>query len=230
MTRCEMIWTTAGVIRTCPRCPEINGKIIGYTDEVGVQLPPLHPRCRCAIVYREAPTTRGLAASKEIHFNEGGISPYKIGQIDARDAAQVKQVLDWAEPRIAAAPIENALIITKTGEIYHCTGGLNSLDKIIELGEKLIGATVTHNHPLGSDNEYSFSDADLRLFLEYKLGRLRGVDEKFIYEFNRNPKDRDVNNFTYEDVTGDSLGLLARHIRVIDLAGKNKIGYRRWAK
>ena len=55
MTRCEMVWTTAGVIRTCPRCLEINGKIIGYTDEVGVQLPPLHPRCRCAIIYREAP-------------------------------------------------------------------------------------------------------------------------------------------------------------------------------
>ena len=28
---------------------------MGYTDEVGVQLPPLHPRCRCAIVYRETP-------------------------------------------------------------------------------------------------------------------------------------------------------------------------------
>ena len=26
---------------------------MGYTDEVGVQLPPLHPRCRCAIIYRE---------------------------------------------------------------------------------------------------------------------------------------------------------------------------------
>ena len=56
------------------------------------------------------------------------------------------------------------------------------METIEELGEKLIGAIVTHNHPKGSDNEYSFSDADLRLFLEYKLGRLRGIDEKFIYE------------------------------------------------
>ena len=27
--------------------------MVGYTDEVGVTLPPLHPRCRCAIAYRE---------------------------------------------------------------------------------------------------------------------------------------------------------------------------------
>lgn len=32
---------------------ELRDKVVGYTDEVGVQLPPLHPRCRCAIVYRE---------------------------------------------------------------------------------------------------------------------------------------------------------------------------------
>ena len=53
MNRCEMVWTTAGAIRTCPRCLEINGKVVGFTDEAGVQLPPLHPRCRCAIIYRE---------------------------------------------------------------------------------------------------------------------------------------------------------------------------------
>ena len=27
--------------------------VVGRTDETGVTLPPLHPRCRCAIVYRE---------------------------------------------------------------------------------------------------------------------------------------------------------------------------------
>lgn len=37
---------------------------MGYTDEVGVQLPPLHPRCRCAIVYREVPVDRLLSPTK----------------------------------------------------------------------------------------------------------------------------------------------------------------------
>ena len=57
MNRCAMIWTTAGVIRTCGRCLELNGKVVGHTDESGVQIPPLHPRCRCAIIYRELAET-----------------------------------------------------------------------------------------------------------------------------------------------------------------------------
>ena len=53
MTRCAMVWTTAGTNQVCPRCLPLKDKVIGYTDETGVQIPPLHPRCRCAIDYRE---------------------------------------------------------------------------------------------------------------------------------------------------------------------------------
>ena len=53
MNHCEMIWTTAGTNRVCSRCLELKDKVIGRTDESGVTLPPLHPRCRCAIMYRE---------------------------------------------------------------------------------------------------------------------------------------------------------------------------------
>ena len=53
MTRCEMVWTTAGTNRVCSRCLALKGSVVGHTDEVGVTLPPLHPRCRCAIAYRE---------------------------------------------------------------------------------------------------------------------------------------------------------------------------------
>ena len=31
----------------------LKDTIVGYTDESGVTLPPLHPRCRCSIAYRE---------------------------------------------------------------------------------------------------------------------------------------------------------------------------------
>ena len=30
--------------------------MVGYTDESGVTLPPLHPRCRCTIIYDEIGT------------------------------------------------------------------------------------------------------------------------------------------------------------------------------
>ena len=59
MTRCEMIWSTAGTNRVCGRCLELKDKVVGYTDEQ-VQLPPLHPRCRCVIIYRETNENRRL--------------------------------------------------------------------------------------------------------------------------------------------------------------------------
>lgn len=68
MGRCEMVWTTAGTNRVCPRCLALKDTVVGHTDEGGVQIPPLHPRCRCTIAYREVaernkleiPTVRDL--------------------------------------------------------------------------------------------------------------------------------------------------------------------------
>lgn len=58
---CEMVWSTAGTNRVCSRCLALKDTVVGRSDEQGVQLPPLHPRCRCTIVYREltAPSTGG---------------------------------------------------------------------------------------------------------------------------------------------------------------------------
>ena len=53
MNRCAMVWTTAGTNRVCGRCLALKDTVVGYTDESGVTLPPLHPRCRCAIMYNE---------------------------------------------------------------------------------------------------------------------------------------------------------------------------------
>ena len=240
MGRCAMIWTTAGTNRVCPRCLALKGTVVGYTNELGVTLPPIHPRCRCTIEYREIEppkvlttpqgngnvTPRGLAAGdRTIDFVGGGTSPYLIGHIDFKDDSHVKQALDWFESIAVTAPVENALIITVAGEAYHCSGTLNELTTILELGEKLRGAIVTHNHPVGSDNEYSFSDDDKDLFMDFNLARLRGFDEKFIYEFNRNPKNKEkvspienTNKFN------------ARHNWVAEMAISLGIGYRRWTR
>ena len=242
MGRCEMVWSTAGTNRVCGRCLALKDTVVGHTDESGVTLPPLHPRCRCTIIYREVGKTltsparngnvdgRGLAAGNSISLEVGGKSPYLISKINPKDTAQVKQVLDWFENSAVTAPVENAIIITTAGEIFHCTGGLNSLDPIVELGNKLRGSIVTHNHPVGSVNEYSFSDLDLKLFKDYELAVLRGVDERFIYELNRNPTDLDTNDFSNEELWNDTAGLLWRHLKVMEFAQENKFGYRRWLK
>ena len=63
MPHCEMVWRTAGTNRVCSRCMELKDSVVGRTDESGVQIPPLHPRCRCTIMYREL---TGLAAGNAI--------------------------------------------------------------------------------------------------------------------------------------------------------------------
>ena len=123
------------------------------------------------------------------------------------------------------APVENALIITVAGELYHCTGDLNSLTSIEDLGDKLIGAIVSHNHPIGSDNDYTFSELDRKLFAEYKLEILRGIDEIFIYEFNRNTTFVD-DNLSAEDIPYG----FASHNRNMATARHFGFGYRRWRR
>lgn len=62
------------------------------------------------------------------------------------------------------------------------------------------------------------------------IGKLRGIDDRFVYELNRNPSDIDEDNFTIEDVINDVDGVLNHHINVIHRAESLNIGYRRWAR
>ena len=58
----------------------LKDKVVGYTDEVGVQIPPLHPRCRCAIMYREAPFNfdiQRFGSYEEQVANHGGSGKIK---------------------------------------------------------------------------------------------------------------------------------------------------------
>ena len=64
MGRCEMVWSTAGTNRVCSRCLALKDTVVGHTDESGVTIPPLHPRCRCAIMYREVAEPRVVKPPK----------------------------------------------------------------------------------------------------------------------------------------------------------------------
>ena len=87
MGRCAMIWTTAGTNRVCSRCLALKDTVVGYTDELGVLLPPLHPRCRCAIMYDEVGTRkepgrpRGLAP-KNIESKDFSELQIFLGKLD----------------------------------------------------------------------------------------------------------------------------------------------------
>ena len=148
--------------------------------------------------------------------------PIVLEKVDFSDADMVSSKLKDYEKLIADSPIENAIVITRAGDIKQCFGTLNGVYPDIDLGNELKGAYVTHNHPIGSDNEYSFSAADIGLFADHNLEILRGIDEKYVYELNRNPNDIDqlmeIGQLNEEN---------SRHNFVIDEAMKRKIGYRR---
>ena len=162
----------------------------------------MHPRCRCIIIYREVkPSTfRGLAAGNIDIATTQGSAPKLIDTLKDMTPATIKKTLEYYEAQIVAAPIEHAIIITAAGEVYHCTGDLNTLDTIVELGEKLRGAYITHNHPVGSDNEYTFSGDDERFFIKYKPAILRGIDEKFLYELNRNAAENEFAKYEMHEL------------------------------
>ena len=152
-------------------------------------------------------------------------SPELLGTLP-NNPADKEEALKYYEGQIADQPIENALVFTADGEVYHATGDENTRDPILDLGDKLNGATVTHNHPVG-ESEYSFSKDDLTLFMDYELERLRGTDEKFVYEFNRNSEDIDNDDLTVEDMMSGNNYL---HLKVIERAKILGIGYRRWKR
>ena len=64
-----MVWTTAGTNRVCGRCMELKDTVVGTTDQSGVTIPPLHPRCRCAIMYREVGEKKPSGARVTSIFN-----------------------------------------------------------------------------------------------------------------------------------------------------------------
>ena len=152
----------------------------------------------------------------------------KLGEIP--DKNLIRQTLEYFEKQIVNSNVENAIVITSSNEVYQCVGDKNNVNSILELGDKLKGAYVTHNHPIGSDGDYSFSNDDIRLFTNYGLSILRGIDEKFIYELNRNPIDLDIDNFTIDDLLNNADKFINRHVSVIDIAKKLCIGYRRWKR
>lgn len=162
----------------------------------------------------------GLSSKKGTYGNNSEKNIF-VGTVDSVEVGAIKSLLRKYEKQIVNEKVENAIVVTKSGEIYRCVGDLNGVYPE-ELGEKLNGSYVTHNHPIGSDNEYSFSGNDINLFNKYNLAILRGVDERFTYELNRNPDDVDelMNIYEIDEYS-------ARHNIVLGEAMERGYGYRR---
>ena len=197
-------------------------------------MPPLHPRCRCAIIYDEvaAPKLlkpgeppRGLAAGNIDITTTQGNAPHLIERIKFEPAV-IQRTLEKYEAQIVKAPVEHAIIITKTGEIYHCNGDVHGIP--LRYFEKLdlAEAHVTHNHPPNAlENENTFSDDDYDNFKNFKMARLHGIDEKFLYELNRNAKDNELAGYSLLEIYNLGLDFEDYHYAIMQKALTDGLGY-----
>ncbi len=171
--------------------------------------------------------------SQETHLNQQALSanditfenhlkPKLLEKIDYNDLKMVNSCMKKYEKVIISDKIENAIVITSNGNVYQCFGNENSVWPNVDLGNELINAYVTHNHPI-KETGFSFSSADVNLFESYNLKKLRGIDEKYLYELDRSkncnlelPKfDEELEDTTFE------------HLKLIEFSINKNIFYRR---
>lgn len=164
--------------------------------------------------------TQALSAN-DITF-ENHLKPKLLEKIDYNDLKMVNNCMEKYEKVIISDKIENAIVITSNGNVYQCFGNENSVWPNVDLGNELINAYVTHNHPI-KETGFSFSSADVDLFESYNLKKLRGIDEKYLYELDRSKKcDLELPKFDeeLEDTTFE-------HLKLIEFSINKNIFYRR---
>ncbi len=173
--------------------------------------------CHCTMKI-EIIKQKGLA-SRNINTIEEHPQPYLLDTIKENE---IDKTLSYYEKIIKNDTIENAIVVTKKRKVYQCFGNSTNVWPDIDLGDEIIGASITHNHPKKETN-YSFSDADIRLFEKYKLSKLRGIDNKYTYELNRSKKPiLSIPDDYFEQDYGYD------HLRNIQYALDNDICYMRW--
>lgn len=65
-------WSATYSENTCDQCSELNGKTVGMDEEFlpGVLLPPLHPRCKCCIMYVKSKSTAAAYETEKDDLKE----------------------------------------------------------------------------------------------------------------------------------------------------------------
>ena len=210
----------------CDDCVALNGHDFPADEaEPGLNLPPIHPNCKCTIkpktkmdLFKDREGANPLKDNpkfeewKKKYVKEKGLSATVGGtdgipeheekklleQIDFKDTKLVKsKVRSYTEQIVMDNTKENAVCITRSGRIYHCSGVIDKVFPDYDLGDELEGAYITHNHPI-TETHFSFSYDDIFLFMEYGLEELTGADEEYMYRMRRTSKTEIADYATLE--------------------------------
>ena len=65
-------WSATDSENTCSTCRELNGKVVGMDEEFapGKLLPPLHPRCKCCVMYVNSKSMTAAYETEEDELRE----------------------------------------------------------------------------------------------------------------------------------------------------------------
>ena len=127
---------------------------------------------------------------------------------------KVDETLEKYEKEMVKLNHETAIIVTKEGKVFSVVGEEGSV-YFRNVGEDALnGATVTHNHP-AKLTRYSFSKFDLGELMDLRLKRIRGIDNKFIYEIvtDENTKFVDYQVIVHEYSDAAYKELLEKRVR-----------------
>lgn len=201
----------------CEICQRLNGQVFPINEaKAGENLPPIHPNCKCTTVAaydipvfkerqgnplkgnpkfeewkRKHMQSKGLAANVSLEGEPEHEEKKQIGKVDFSNRDLVQSELDRYTKEIQKdQKRENAVVISPSGNVYHCFGTVNQVFPDIDLKEELNGAYVTHNHP-DSETNHSFSAGDVSLFFGNHLQELRGTDGQYDYVIRRTAETKD---------------------------------------
>ena len=139
--------------------------------------------CHCTmdVGVRKSACAVGKWPSLVLGSGSGGVpagKPYKLDDawFNPNDPEQVAMALDWCRNVIRHAPVENAMVMTPTGDIWRSVGTVDSVNLD---GAPLDGAIVVHNHPEEAGGG-SFGGDDYEFLREHpKVSELWAVTEDF---------------------------------------------------
>ena len=88
-----------------------------------------------------------------------------LKKINHSNINDIQNELKNIERNAITESVETVCVVTTNGEVYKCFGMGDRVFPDYDLGDKLKGATVTHNHPI-DETVFSFSKDDLQLFMQ----------------------------------------------------------------
>lgn len=126
---------------------------------------------------------RSIRGSGNGKGNPGETIRKFLGTIDPKDTERMESVKEAFCEQYSSSPVENMMVITRTGEVYFMTDNNPRGVDCSYLGDKLKGSYNIHTHPPDT-TQYSFStDADIPAAFSDGTAIMEAVDHKYRYHF-----------------------------------------------